>query len=44
MPTGEEIVDMVIFKTMLNSGKIDVDLFNKSFKSNMEDEDEEDTQ
>jgi len=44
LPTGEEMVDMVIFKSKLNSGQIDVDLFNKSFKSDMEDDYEEETQ
>ena len=33
LPTGEEMVDMVKFKIKLQSGEINVDLFNKSFKT-----------
>ena len=33
LPTGEEMVDMVKFKIKLQSGEIDVDLFNRSFKT-----------
>ena len=35
------MVDMVIFKKQLVSGNIDVSLFNDSFKSNLEDEPED---
>lgn len=41
LPTGEEMVDMVIFKKQLISGNIDVNLFNDSFKYNLEDEPED---